>query len=262
MDLVRFFLVSYHWLVGVSTNVIPYQLCTSTFLSNIGNGSVSSDYTPTAAVTCEMLWLNNSWYNDNIFVGLNSTKGCPAKNHCSNQTPLWMKGTLPVSNSRVSKHICKTNATGCCENITDTDIRNCTPFLVYFHRNSTSCDKAYCYENRPYVTPTPGASTSGVVLQINTGYGTTRSGNTYSVSPINIGIGTNTCGYRSLACIPIWLICLIAIASIICLTLGLILLWRKVNLQRKTHDVDDPARTQTVDVNPKRTMKPGQRIKK
>nr|XP_034302939.1 uncharacterized protein LOC117681646 isoform X3 [Crassostrea gigas] len=190
MDLVRFFLVSYHWLVGVSTNVIPYQLCTSTFLSNIGNGSVSSDYTPTAAVTCEMLWLNNSWYNDNIFVGLNSTKGCPAKNHCSNQTPLWMK------------------------------------------------------ENRPYVTPTPGASTSGVVLQINTGYGTTRSGNTYS------------------ACIPIWLICLIAIASIICLTLGLILLWRKVNLQRKTHDVDDPARTQTVDVNPKRTMKPGQRIKK
>lgn len=54
---------------------------------------------------------------------------------------------------------------------------------------------------------------------------------------------TNT---SSAAGIPIWTICLIAIliASIICLTLGS--LWRNVNLQRKTHDVDDQAHAQAV----------------
>lgn len=53
--------------------------------------------------------------------------------------------TLPISNSPESKHICETNATGCCENNTIANVRNCTPFRLYFHRTLKGCDEAYCY---------------------------------------------------------------------------------------------------------------------
>lgn len=97
MDLVRFFLVSYPWFVGASVVVIPYDRCNDTFLLSIGRGSLSSEYTSAAAATCEMYWPNRGWHNNNVFVGLNITQGCPAMNQCSkhkNWTYGWNKSLL------------------------------------------------------------------------------------------------------------------------------------------------------------------------
>lgn len=154
MDLLRFFLVSYHCLVGVSKN-IPFNPCNATFLLSIGRGSLSSEHISAAAATCEMLWPNHGWHNYNIFVGFNITERCPAMNQCTYHTN-WTNETLPISNSPESKYICETGATGCCENNTIANVRNCIPFRVYFHRTSKGCDEAYCYVNGPDVHPILG----------------------------------------------------------------------------------------------------------
>lgn len=68
--------------------------CNDTFLLSIGRGSLSSEYTPAAAATCEMYWPNHGWHNNNVFVVLNITQGCPAMNQCSkhkNWTYGWNK---------------------------------------------------------------------------------------------------------------------------------------------------------------------------
>lgn len=68
--------------------------CNDTFLLSIGRGSLSSEYTSAAAATCEMYWPNRGWHNNNVFVGLNITQGCPAMNQCSknkNWTYGWNK---------------------------------------------------------------------------------------------------------------------------------------------------------------------------
>lgn len=174
MDLMRFFLVSYHWLVGVSV-LNTYRTCNDTFLSSIVNGSISSKYIFTAAATC-VFWPNQTKYNHNLFVGVNITQGCPAMNHCSNQT-LWINGTLPISNGTVPIQICESGASGCCKNNTITNVNNCTPYSVYFHNTSKGCNEVYCYVNGQNVKPTPGQSTI-VVLPTNTGNGT--SGHTAS----------------------------------------------------------------------------------
>lgn len=57
--------------------------CNDTFLLSIGRGSLSSEYTSAAAATCEIDWPNRGWHNNNVFVGLNITQGCPAMNQCS-----------------------------------------------------------------------------------------------------------------------------------------------------------------------------------
>ncbi|XP_052673720.1 uncharacterized protein LOC128155876 isoform X2 [Crassostrea angulata] len=133
---------------------------------------------------------------------------------------LWM---LPVSKGIEYKQFCEINATGCCENKTSMKISACLPVSVYFNRNSTGCVEAHCYVNEPDVNNTLGTN----------------------MSSVNNRNETYRCANTSSAGIPIWTTCLIAIliASNICLTLGLVLLWLKVNLQRKTHDVTDPAQT-------------------
>lgn len=199
MDLVIFFLVSYPWFVGASVVVIPYDRCNNTFLLSIGRGSLSSEYTSAAAATCEMYWLNRGWHNNNVFVGLNITQGCPAMNHCSKHKN-WTYETLPVTNSPEYKHICETGSTGCCEKNSIANVRNCTSFNLYFHRTSKGCDKDYCFVNGPHVMHTPGKSTSGaaVVLPINTRNGTILSGHTTSASQINKGKRTNPNGHTTL----------------------------------------------------------------
>uniref|UniRef100_A0A8W8KKM8 Uncharacterized protein n=1 Tax=Magallana gigas TaxID=29159 RepID=A0A8W8KKM8_MAGGI len=69
--------------------------------------------------------------------------------------------TLPVSNDIVPKLFCETEATGCCKNVNNTTIkvRECSLLRVYFHRNSTGCDKAFCFE-RPDVDHAPMRNSS------------------------------------------------------------------------------------------------------
>lgn len=159
MDVRIFFMLAFYWVVG-DTLVHPIYHCNDNFLSSIGKGSITSEFITTAAASCEILQ-SHSWYNAIIFIGLNNTQMCPAMNHCSNLTPPWMMGTLPLSNAPVSRQICETGATGCCENNTLITVRNCSPFHFYFHRNSTGCDKAYCYVNGPDVNPILGKRASG-----------------------------------------------------------------------------------------------------
>nr|XP_034302927.1 uncharacterized protein LOC105319641 isoform X2 [Crassostrea gigas] len=292
MDPRIFFLVSIYWVFGVSIVDIKYR-CNDTFLPS--NGSISSEYYPLAAATCDMVWPNNSIGRQTLdtFVGLHK-QGCPARNQCS---PVflsrWLNGTISFSIGSISKPICEINATGCCENNTMIKVGNCSSFHVYFHRNSTGCDEAHCYENGPDVYPTPGKSTSGVVLPINTENGTSpssyttsmetqmetgnttlpsrhttsvgsqinavngtnQSGHASSVSPIKTGSGTNRSGQTSLVRVPVWSICLItiSIASNIFLTLGLVFLWLKN--KRRTHAAAD-IRAENTEV-----IKIGNRIK-
>lgn len=83
LDIFKF---KYIWLISVS-------LCNDNFLSNIGKGSITSEFISTAAASCEILQ-SHSRYNAIIFIGLNNTQMCPAMNHCSNLTPLWMMGRI------------------------------------------------------------------------------------------------------------------------------------------------------------------------
>lgn len=43
------------------------------------------------------------------------------------------------------KQFCEIGATGCCKNNISINVRKCSPLRVYFHRNSTGCDKAFCF---------------------------------------------------------------------------------------------------------------------
>ncbi|XP_052675009.1 uncharacterized protein LOC128156763 [Crassostrea angulata] len=225
MDLKRFFLVSFHLLVGV-TIVVLIDPCDDSFLSSYGRGSLSSEYIHTTAATCDMFWPNKTWNFRNTFVGLNTTQSCPAMKHCSNLYSLWMMGTLPVSNDIVPKLFCETEATGCCKNVNNTTIkvRKCSLLRVYFHRNSTGCDKAFCFE-RPDVDHAP-----------------MRNSSVATVSPINIGNETNASGQTSSDHIPDWSICPIAmlIAAIMYLII-LVIVFLKQRVNRKIHVVDDKA---------------------
>uniref|UniRef100_A0A8W8KRJ9 CCHC-type domain-containing protein n=1 Tax=Magallana gigas TaxID=29159 RepID=A0A8W8KRJ9_MAGGI len=135
MDITRFFLVSFHWLVGVPM-VILIDPCNDSFLSSNRKGSLLSEYIHTTAATCDMFWPNETWNFRNTFVGLNTTQSCPAMKHCR---------TLPDSNDIVPKLFCETEAIGCCESNVTISIRKCSLLRVYFHRNSTGCDKAFCF---------------------------------------------------------------------------------------------------------------------
>ncbi|XP_052673719.1 uncharacterized protein LOC128155876 isoform X1 [Crassostrea angulata] len=224
MDLRSFFLVSIQWLVGVTMDVL-FDACNETFLSNNGRGSMSSGYIPIEAATC-VFWSSNNWHILNTFVGHHTTLACPTLSQCNSSKTFswrWMNGMLPVSKGIEYKQFCEINATGCCENKTSMKISACLPVSVYFNRNSTGCVEAHCYVNEPDVNNTLGTN----------------------MSSVNNRNETYRCANTSSAGIPIWTTCLIAIliASNICLTLGLVLLWLKVNLQRKTHDVTDPAQT-------------------
>lgn len=222
MDLKRFFLVSFHLLVGV-TIVVLIDPCDDSFLSSYGRGSLSSEYIHTTAATCDMFWPNETWNFRYIFIGLNTTQSCPAMNHCSNLYSLWMMGTLPVSNDIVPKLFCETEATGCCKSNVTISIRKCSLLRVYFHRNSTGCDKAFCFAERPGVDHAP-----------------MRNSSVATVSPINIGNETNTSDQTSSDYIPDWSICLIVMLIAVIIYLILVVFLRQ-RINRKRHVVDDKA---------------------
>ena len=70
---------------------------------------------------------------------------CVNRRHCGAGMPGWLVGSHPsVADGTVRRQVCFQYVNDCCRRSTETDVRNCGSFYVYYLTEPPVCNARYC----------------------------------------------------------------------------------------------------------------------
>ena len=85
------------------------------------------------------------WYRFQGAAGTRMSTSCPPVGRCGAATPGWLNGTHPtVAEGKVTRQVCFSWTSGCCEWSRNIQVRNCGAFYVYYFSGVPTCSLRYC----------------------------------------------------------------------------------------------------------------------
>ena len=94
--------------------------------------------------------LDPKWYRFEDEDGSYLPESCPEPQSdvCGTGHPGWLNGIHPtVSEGVVTRTVCFSHTSGCCQYTTTIQIKNCGNFYVYYLEPAPLCDLGYCVTN-------------------------------------------------------------------------------------------------------------------
>ncbi|CAH1239233.1 MALRD1 [Branchiostoma lanceolatum] len=100
-------------------------------------------------------YLDRDWYRFTSYTGGEIPTSCVELESCSTEAPVWMNGSLPITDAIVNRTACANLGFGphCCTFSWDIRVKRCSDaqglFYVYWLEPTPSCPMAYCAGDLP-----------------------------------------------------------------------------------------------------------------
>ncbi|KAL9961270.1 hypothetical protein ACROYT_G030179 [Oculina patagonica] len=88
------------------------------------------------------------WFRFQGDAGTKMPTKCPPTHACDTHAPGWLNGGHPtVAEGKVTRQVCFHWGDSCCKWSTNTEVRDCGSYYVYYFRDTPACSLRYCGSN-------------------------------------------------------------------------------------------------------------------